>query len=91
LYWHPHFVQVVRQLGDFRGGDLLRLKQFSSLDGQLLNQRFLEHLCEMWREAGTDSGLDLLRAQFRQERTLPPDVVWNWQFASSGSGGFDPP
>jgi hypothetical protein len=87
LYWRPQFVQVVRQLCDFRGGDLLRLKQFSSLDGQLLNQRLLERLCKMWREAGTDNGLGLLRALFRHERTLPPDAVWNWQFASSGSGG----
>jgi hypothetical protein len=56
-----------------------------------MNQRFLERLGERWREAGTDNGLGLLRALFRHERTLPPDVGWNWQFASSGSGGCDQP
>jgi hypothetical protein len=44
LHGHFQFIQAVRQLYEFRDGDLLRLKQFLSMDGQLLGTGFLERL-----------------------------------------------
>jgi len=76
------FIQVVRQLGNFRGGDLLRLEQLFSLAGQFLDQRFLECLGQMRRQVGPGGRQCLLRAPFRLDRPLLPDVIGNRQFAS---------